>query len=59
MNKKNLQKLFEKDMTRKEFLAHIGTALLLVIGVKSVLDHLSGNQEVSNNNGYGSSKYGG
>ncbi len=58
----NLQKLFDKKMTRKEFLAHVGAGALLITGVsgmlKSLLDYSPGSKK-SNISGYGSSSYGG
>ncbi len=61
-NNKNLQKLFDKEMNRKEFLAHLGAAGLTIVGVsgllKSLLNYSSKpRQHVSD--GYGSSSYGG
>lgn len=59
--KENLQRLFDKQMTRREFLAHIGTAVLIVVGVKGLLDHLGNfsSPEKPASRGYGSSSYGG
>jgi hypothetical protein len=60
--KKNLQELFDKPMTRNEFLTHIGMAFLVLIGVKGLLDHLggtsSGSQVNQSSSAYGSSRYG-
>jgi uncharacterized protein (DUF927 family) len=60
--KENLQKLFDKQMTRKEFLAHIGAAILIVIGVKGIMDHLVSRTEPGkskSDQGYSSGAYGG
>ena len=59
---KNLQKLFNKPMNRKEFLAHIGAGALVVMGVsgllKTLLDY-GGRSRRHVAAGYGSSAYGG
>lgn len=61
MKQKNLQKLLNKEMSRKEFLAHVGAGALIVTGFsglfKSLLDYRPHNQRVTF--GYGSSSYGG
>ena len=62
MTQKNLQKLFEKSMNRREFLAHIGAALLMVLGVSGLLKHLLDYGAHSRRHvagGYGSASYGG
>ncbi len=60
MAQKNLQKLFNKQMSRKEFLAHIGAGALIVTGfsglLKSLVEYRPHKHVVS---GYGSSSYGG
>ena len=58
--KKNLERLFAKDMTRREFLAHIGTGVLVLIGVKGLMSHLLGESAQTKHSGsdYGTSNYG-
>lgn len=59
--KANLQKLFSTEMTRREFLAHIGVALLIIIGVKGILDHLVNKTDSTQPDGvkgYSSGAYG-
>ncbi len=59
---KNLQKLFNKPMDRKQFLGHVGAGALMVMGIsgllKSLLDYGSQPRQQSEV-GYGSSSYGG
>lgn len=58
----NLQKLFQKNMDRKEFIAHVGAGLLTVTGMTGLLKHLveyGGNSNRQVSDGYGSSSYGG
>jgi len=60
---KNLQKLFNKPMDRKQFLAHVGAGALAIVGVSGLLKNLvdlGGSQPVAQRaDGYGSSAYGG
>jgi len=58
MQQKNLQRLFEKDMTRREFLAHIGSAFLILFGIKALMNHLVGDSTTESGSGYGVSRYG-
>ena len=60
MKHKLLQRLLNKDMDRKEFLAHVGAGALTIIGISGLLKNLVNyssrpHREV----GYGSSDYGG
>ncbi len=63
VKQKNLQKLFDKQMDRKEFLAHVGAGALAVIGVSSLMKTLLNyngpprHQHVAA--GYSSGTYGG
>jgi hypothetical protein len=61
MQNKTVQKLFEKDMDRRQFLAHVGAGLLAITGfsgiLKYLLDYGGGHKHVGS--GYGSSAYGG
>jgi len=38
--KPNLQKLFNKPMSRRQFLAHIGVGILAIMGVNGLFKHL-------------------
>jgi len=55
------KELLNKEMNRKEFLAHIGALLLAVIGIGALLRTLSDPHpgKKTSSNGYGSSNYGG
>lgn len=62
MAQTNLQKLFDKQMNRKEFLAHMGAGVLAVVGVSGLLKNLvnySSRPRRQVSSGYGSSSYGG
>lgn len=62
MIQKNLQKLFEKPMNRREFLAHVGAGTLAVIGVSGLIKTLLAHDAAPHRHvatGYGSSPYGG
>ena len=57
-----VQKLLEKKMDRKEFLAHIGAGILTLIGISGLLKHLvnyTSHDRVYREIGYGSNDYGG
>jgi hypothetical protein len=54
--KQQIAELMNTEMTRKEFLQHVGAAILVVLGVSAMLGAL---QPRSSKNGYGSSAYGG
>ncbi|HLC91717.1 MAG TPA: hypothetical protein VJC09_01565 [Candidatus Saccharimonadales bacterium] len=60
---KHLQKLFNKPMDRKQFLAHIGAGALAIMGVsgviKGLVDFGGGASRSQRVVGYGSSPYGG
>jgi hypothetical protein len=62
MYKKNLERLFAKDMTRREFLAQVGTGLLVLVGVKGLMSHLLGESgptgQKPSASDYGTSNYG-
>ena len=59
MERQNLQRLFDKDMTRREFLGHIGTGFLVLIGIKALMNHfLTDNSSMQSGTGYGVSRYG-
>ena len=64
MIQRELQKLFTKEMNRKEFLAHVGAGMLTLIGISGLLKHLvnyntSGTPTKQVASGYGLSAYGG
>ena len=54
-----IEELFNKKMTRKEFLQHIGAAFLILIGISGLMQALLGSQKRKQTAGYGSSAYGG
>ena len=59
--KNQLEQLFSKEMTRKEFLQHIGAAAMVVFGISGLVNALqpkAQNSRVSGM-GYGASAYGG
>ena len=62
MKQKNLQKLFDKPMDRRQFLAHVGAGALTIIGVSGLMKTLldfGGRPHRHIVDGYGSSSYGG
>jgi hypothetical protein len=62
MKQKHLQQLFDKPMDRREFLAHIGAAILMVMGISGILKRLldlNAHPRQQVQVGYGSSPYGG
>ena len=62
MKLKPLQQLLEIEMDRKEFLLHMGGAILAIFGVSSFVRALTlpreQNTASSNRTGYGNSTYG-
>ena len=56
--KQEIEKLFQQQMTRKEFLQYVGSALLLVFGVGAILRAFKIGPKDSSK-GYGASLYGG
>ena len=61
MIKDQIDTLFSKEMSRKEFLQHIGAGILIVFGVSGVLKALTQQQTRTHKAslGYGASAYGG
>lgn len=60
MIREQLDTLFSKEMSRKEFLQHIGSGMLIFFGVTGLINALTkdpGPKAASR--GYGSSAYGG
>jgi len=60
MKQKLIKRLLEKEMDRKEFLAHVGAGALTIVGIsgltKTLIDFTGRPTRIS---GYGSSAYGG
>jgi hypothetical protein len=57
---KQLQGLMQKEMSRKEFLATIGLAIVSIMGFSTLINTLMGkNHNQQTNIGYGSNPYGG
>lgn len=62
MIQREVQKLFSKEMNRRDFLAHVGAGVLAIIGVTNLIRHLSDfntPKPRQNSLGYGGSPYGG
>lgn len=57
--KTQIEELFNTKMTRKEFLQHVGAALLILLGISGIINALLGPQKRKDAAGYGSSAYGG
>jgi hypothetical protein len=63
--KENLDKLMEKELDRKDFLKHIGIAVVMVTGAGAIISALLRQKSVSQkpnssaSDGYGSINYGG
>jgi hypothetical protein len=58
---KQLNEIMAKEMSRKQFVAILGSACLSIFGLSAILDILSGSSKVqpSSKYGYGSGPYGG
>ena len=57
--REQIDELFNKEMTRKEFLQHVGAGILVLFGVSGLLKALTQQQTRKQGMGYGSSAYGG
>ncbi len=61
--RKNVEQLLEKEMDRKDFLKHVGFAVVMMTGVGAVLHGLAQQKpsvtRQSQAQGYGSMAYGG
>ncbi len=60
--KDQINALLVKEMTRKEFLQHIGSAMLIMLGISGVLKtltSLNAGKSQKSEMGYGVSPYGG
>lgn len=55
---KQLDELFQKEMSRKEFLAAVGFGLASIFGFAHIIRAITGKTQKSNARGYGSSPYG-
>lgn len=55
--REQIDELFSTEMTRKEFLQHVGSGILILFGISGLLKALM--QPKSRTQGYGSSAYGG
>ncbi len=58
-NLETLQEILAKEVTRKQFLMHIGTALLAVVGIGSVMKNMQSILPQKNNELEGSYGYSG
>lgn len=56
-----IDQLFSKEMSRKEFLQHVGSGVLILFGISGLLKALTQQQTSGRKQGmgYGSSAYGG
>lgn len=63
MNVRIFSELFSKEMTRKEFLLHMGVLFLAITGVSGLLKTLSDphivTKHIRPNTGFGTGRYGG
>jgi hypothetical protein len=59
--RQQIDELFGKEMSRKEFLQHIGSGLLILFGISGLLKALTQQQPKTQPHGlsYGASAYGG
>lgn len=66
INLNQFQDILTKEMSRKEFLQHIGIFLVGAVGIAAVVGHFSKlstynpntSKQISSNSGYGSREYG-
>jgi hypothetical protein len=59
---RNINELLQRKMSRKEFLATVGLGLVSIFGFSNLINLLDAGKNTSakkQNNGYGSSPYGG
>lgn len=59
MNTKMLQELLEKRVSRREFLAYVGAAIVAMTGIHAFLKTLGSHGKQKTTMGYGSGPYGG
>lgn len=58
--KNELENILQQKMNRKEFLQYVGSAILMILGVSSLLKALNiGQHAQKSTTGYGASLYGG
>lgn len=55
--REQIDELFSREMTRKEFLQHVGSGILILLGISGMLRALT--QPKGRSQGYGHSAYGG
>lgn len=58
-SKQQLKTLMSSQMTRKEFLTHMGAAILAVVGITGFLKSITAPQRTQKSKGFGSGTYGG
>jgi len=61
MIRDQIDELFSKEMTRKEFLQHVGSGMLILFGISGLLSALTQSKPTQRQPslGYGASAYGG
>lgn len=57
--REQIDELFNTEMSRKEFLQHVGASLLVLFGISGLLKALTQQKGRSQTMSYGSSAYGG
>ena len=58
MIKQQIATLLEKEVDRKDFLKHVGVAVVAMVGLSSILSNLSSLDGSRKTSGYGKSSYG-
>lgn len=56
--KTQLENLLSREMTRKEFLQHVGSGMLIMFGISGLLKAMTRQNSSKQGMGYGSSAYG-
>lgn len=56
--REQIDELLSKEMSRKEFLQHVGSGLLILFGISGLINALQP-KKTGRSMGYGSSAYGG
>lgn len=54
-----IDQLFAKEMTRKEFLQHVGSGILILFGISGLIKAFTQQPSKQSGFGYGVSAYGG
>lgn len=52
-NIKQIQTLLEQDMTRKEFIVHMGIACAALFGIHKIIDSLTGTSKNTTSDNFG------